>query len=484
MNLAELFSIALFHPYYADKRSQDFLIEPTPETDRLLKGHRLYWKNSTNRISIIATANEENKPFIALEEGLTFSFLLKQRSNRFIAFTELSDPTLASTYYYSNANRTTPGTAELELATEVPEGAPSTRDFGIIQVYNNGSLPTLLDEPSEFFITFEERKERWRYYILSHKTNPQFSIEDTTGTLTFAHECDLENDVTFEQIQKAYPGYNLLLFASQEALPFQEYARLGINLQEDGKTLIENLPMTAEGFHLINLIAPGSAPPQVINPIPDPEEPLPPGEDNLPAAGLSFDGQKTYVSVPVLEPDTNITHEFWFKTTNDNRGIFSYYTGIPGERGTGGRQIYTKSKKLYVALYRQGSIASEALTINDGQWHHIAHVISHQKGQTLYLDGKLIIQGTENQIELSKSGSIVAGYAKGAKNDFFKGEISEVRVWKCTRTLEQIRAAMHQRLKGSEKNLLLYWPLNEGEGTTAYDRSGNQLHGTIRSGTW
>lgn len=69
----------------------------------------------------------------------------------------------------------------------------------------------------------------------------------------------------------------------------------------------------------------------------------------------------------------------------------------------------------------------------------------------------------------------------------FDGVIDEVRVWTTARTQSQIQECMHQQLTfAGEENCVIdpgtlmgYWRLNEGEGFSVMDFSGNGLNGDI-----
>jgi hypothetical protein len=68
-------------------------------------------------------------------------------------------------------------------------------------------------------------------------------------------------------------------------------------------------------------------------------------------------------------------------------------------------------------------------------------------------------------------------------SDFFKGQISDVRIYDRALSAEEVE----QLYKGYDirNGLVGHWPLNEGQGTTAYDRSGNGNDGTLIGGpTW
>ena len=59
------------------------------------------------------------------------------------------------------------------------------------------------------------------------------------------------------------------------------------------------------------------------------------------------------------------------------------------------------------------------------------------------------------------------------------GLLSDVRVWKGVRTAAEIAANKNQRLLGNEANLVAYWPLNDGTGSAALDKTGNGFDGTL-----
>ena len=59
------------------------------------------------------------------------------------------------------------------------------------------------------------------------------------------------------------------------------------------------------------------------------------------------------------------------------------------------------------------------------------------------------------------------------------GLLTDVRIWKGARTLEDLNAYSGARLVGNEENLVAYWPLNETEGSVAYDLGAGHMDGTF-----
>ncbi len=68
---------------------------------------------------------------------------------------------------------------------------------------------------------------------------------------------------------------------------------------------------------------------------------------------------------------------------------------------------------------------------------------------------------------------------------FFNGQIDDVRVWNIARAGADIYRDMGITLTGSESNLVAYYRLDEGTGTTATDLAGGDQNGTLTNGpTW
>jgi hypothetical protein len=67
----------------------------------------------------------------------------------------------------------------------------------------------------------------------------------------------------------------------------------------------------------------------------------------------------------------------------------------------------------------------------------------------------------------------------GVVCDGFRGQIAEVRVWSCCRSLAAIRASLSQRLRGWETDLCGYWPLMEMD-KLAVDVSPCGNHGLLQ----
>ena len=193
---------------------------------------------------------------------------------------------------------------------------------------------------------------------------------------------------------------------------------------------------------------------------------------NLGHQVMQFDGVDDSVEVQGLTPPSQGSIEAWIYADYETQPT-GYHTFV--EFGNDGLYFGLHNGRL--VIYR-GAKASNQIQLR--QWVHIATVWDNS-GSQVYIDG--VQAGTGNSISTSGIGMGI-GHNRG--ENYFKGQIAEVRIWNKARTLEEIQADMHQHLTGEEENLVGYWPLNniqpEGDTIKVLDLSSNNHHGTVNNG--
>jgi hypothetical protein len=202
---------------------------------------------------------------------------------------------------------------------------------------------------------------------------------------------------------------------------------------------------------------------------------------------LEFDGDDDVVrfaettSTDLGALTDSYTISAWIKTTTD-------YTTNSGDivcKTIGNYPfclfVNTAEKlQFYMSASGGGSAsATGTTTLNDGVWHYVTGVRDRSTDKVyVYVDGKLDGQGDDNltlsavndrDISIGNSGTDYIVYD-------FNGQIDEVRIYDYARTQEQIAWDYN---KGAPVG---YWALDECEGTTAHDSSGNGYDGTISIG--
>jgi hypothetical protein len=218
---------------------------------------------------------------------------------------------------------------------------------------------------------------------------------------------------------------------------------------------------------------------------------------------LEFSSAENMIKYPIstfndiINGSDGCTVELWINpnSVTDGRGIFQLY--CEGSRAfilsttvvssgklyfnTMGRSISTDSANLV-------SILVQELMINN--WYHIVHVYDYKNtDRKVYINGAAIFNDTPvwGSTTYVRGTDAVRFDRIGNLNDetsSFLGQIDEFRIWNHARTEAQIKRYMNTRLYGTETGLVAYYPMDEGTGSTAFDKSTNSNDGTITGASW
>lgn len=196
-----------------------------------------------------------------------------------------------------------------------------------------------------------------------------------------------------------------------------------------------------------------------------------------PGTCLTFDGIDDYVicgNAASLQIGTG-TVEAWFNTSAPGA---SYRAIVVKAYAYG---IFLTDNKLLVYDWTFGPKFSGTVNYNDGLWHHVA--MSFQSGvvngTNIYVDGILV--GTFTLTMANQSYSLTIGNNDNQAQQF-GGKIEEVRIWNDVRTQDELISYMNRTIPNpaGEANLVSYYKLDNGSGTTVTDLKGTN-HGTFVS---
>jgi hypothetical protein len=210
---------------------------------------------------------------------------------------------------------------------------------------------------------------------------------------------------------------------------------------------------------------------------------------------LVFDGINDHVTAP----HTGALNAFpltvvaWIKTSSATGtvGIVNKY--VAGSRSgynlfmNGGALCAWYFRNSSSSAYDGGNCTLRATGYNDNLWHHVAYVVDGSSAR-LYVDGAL--KGSQawtgNAGSPTTTQPIQVGRYPGVSGtQYFPGSIDEVRVYNRSLTALEIGALMQSAPPSPPTNLIGYWPLDDGAGTTAVDASGGGQPGTLLNGpTW
>jgi hypothetical protein len=188
-----------------------------------------------------------------------------------------------------------------------------------------------------------------------------------------------------------------------------------------------------------------------------------------------FDGATQYVrlntgSSAVVDASMDYTMEFWFKAEpgQENATMIANGRGDSLDMG-GSRNLLSIGFENKELTFRNNGVTQIVDgSYLDNNWHHFALAVSRTNGRAqIYVDGNLRTYfGAQNL------GGISAAYmyvgARGWTPDssattvnidnYFKGEIDEFRIWDLYKSEKLISSNNIERLDGTEKGLLAYYP--------------------------
>lgn len=206
-------------------------------------------------------------------------------------------------------------------------------------------------------------------------------------------------------------------------------------------------------------------------------------------AGLAvrFSGTNDYVSIPHAAALNAfpITITAWIKTariSSDVDGVVSKYLDASGN----GYSLNMRNGNLYAWYARTPSAGVTGIPygvdggfIADGQWHHIAFVVS-AGGGWLYVDGNLRASaGWFGSAGATTTSEPLQFGRYATYGNSFLGELDEITLWNRALTAAEINYLKHRRLQGTEDGLLGYWRANEGSGGVLNSSAPGAFHGNI-----
>ncbi len=274
MDYRPLFSINISHDYYTNKLCPDFTLEPTTNSYRIIRGHRLLLKKHSNGITVIAPADTNNKPFIPLSNTLKFEFYLQLKNSDLVGFTQTEQQADSNSFYrFTNANLNQSDSKDLErIRVQRNNLSKLGRQsiWGVVEIVNNGSLPEELTKSSEFTIAFEAKTQYWTYYLVTGQEIDDFTyvIEDKSLTPILFERTEVsktinqtEADDVVGMLTTRFPDASMTRFKSTTEVPNEERGRKNIQLLKrkkrgSGETVwIDHLPNPPKdnGTKVINL---------------------------------------------------------------------------------------------------------------------------------------------------------------------------------------------------------------------------------------
>lgn len=211
---------------------------------------------------------------------------------------------------------------------------------------------------------------------------------------------------------------------------------------------------------------------------------------------LQFNGTTNFATAdalcaPLVGKDFTI--EFWFKlsgTPSDFNALAVFnppsadVTDNRIETGVG----YGADQKFYVYSPNSGTVTTYGTTtITVGTWYHVAITYTYATGNIVaYLNGQQELTKTipaSDRIQSNDRFSLGQEWDNSSRSALFHGELDEVRIWDDIRTISELNYNRYSELAGTDANLLAYYKMSDGSGTSLTDDSPNSYTGTLVNGT-
>ena len=247
MRYLPLFRLQILHTYYKGTICPDFRIKPSSETKRLIKNHRCVLKHFSNGIQLFIASNESNLPMIPLDNETQFVFELHLNNQDFPLFTDLKKLNQKPSPIFSNFEENDGNSGKLTLQTW--ESSPSNQGAFVqagIQYLTNWFTSNTL--PREFYISFEAKRVKWHYYLVTDKSNASFKIvdQDEAPILLSERKHTNEQPQTLspiaQRIVSQFPELTLWIFESQAQIPTGETGIKTLQLIQNGESVLNHLP--------------------------------------------------------------------------------------------------------------------------------------------------------------------------------------------------------------------------------------------------
>jgi hypothetical protein len=173
-----LFEVVIDHEYYDDNSCNDFIIKPLPETIRLLSRFRLLLRNEINGFRILyQIADVNNKPFLELDEGMTFNFSMHLKNLAFYNFTELSYPSKNEIFQFKNSTSVKTDENETSIDFKI-----ETESESVIQI-----------RPKIFHYGFTSKSDSVRLLIKSSADTPIVDKQLVSHNKDFEEQINLSS---------------------------------------------------------------------------------------------------------------------------------------------------------------------------------------------------------------------------------------------------------------------------------------------------
>ena len=190
-----------------------------------------------------------------------------------------------------------------------------------------------------------------------------------------------------------------------------------------------------------------------------------------------------------IDASENFTVTTWVKSSTT--GAF-YRILDKRESGGTGYELFLNNSSGAFALNLENTGGANSGTgysstsITDGNWHHIAFVTDRTASESkIYIDG--VLEDTRSLASIAtasfaNANNLVIGKESTNNDEFFNGDVDELRVWSKAMTAAELISDMTAVVTGTEADLLAAYNFENVTGTSVPDITGSGHTGTLNGG--
>ena len=199
---------------------------------------------------------------------------------------------------------------------------------------------------------------------------------------------------------------------------------------------------------------------------------------------LFFDADGEYISTEGSQISGAWTIEVWYKRPV-NTNTASFLRANAGNNIAGNWEIILSNKYVYSGTNYYGVSIGNNSGLG-GTWYPNTPVVDTWEHVVVrQTSGGYFDHYLNYQIDGGVNWNTVLNWAYISNlTNGLRGEIDEVRIWNDLRSNDEIIDNMHIELQGNESNLVAYYKMSDGNGTSLSDNSSNNYSGTITGASW
>ncbi|MBI89747.1 MAG: hypothetical protein CMG60_06630, partial [Candidatus Marinimicrobia bacterium] len=202
---------------------------------------------------------------------------------------------------------------------------------------------------------------------------------------------------------------------------------------------------------------------------------------------LDFDGSNDYVSIPDHSSldinDNSFSMSMWvkFDASEGFNRIISIVSKSSNTSNNGYIFPYVGSvSKIRLIVSTPGWDFDNGFTISTTdavKWNYLTGTYDGSN-RKIYLNGVHMISYSQSGNISTNSNSLTIGNQPGY-SERYKGQLDEISIWDKVLSQSEIKAMMHEDLDGDETDLVAYYKMSNGTGTSLTDNSTNSNTGTL-----